>query len=120
MQVKVKFLRQSGRATLTVDASELHDYLRQLGVGLTPDGTKFADQPYAEQSVIDTYRNRLSTALLLCIGVQTVNLGDHYRAPIAMDTLNALADSVGEVVRAVVDHYRPIEISVVISGRKAA
>lgn len=120
MQVRVKFLRQSGRATCSIDASELHDYLRALGVPLTPDGTQFADQPSAEYGEIDTYRNRLSTKLLLKLGPQTVNLGDHYRQPIGADTLNTLSDTVGEVVRAVVDHYRPIEISVVISGKSLA
>lgn len=120
MNVKVKFLRQSGRATLTLDATELHEYLKGLGVALDATGTIFADQPYSEYRDIDTYRNKLASNLLLKVGPQTVNLADHYRQPIGMDTLTALADSVSDVVRAIVDHYRPIEISVVIVGKKAS
>lgn len=119
MQVKVKFLRQAGRATLSLDATELHEYLDQLGVEKDTDGA-YKDQPYSEHRDIDTYRNKIATPLLLRPGVQTISLGDFYSAPIGMDKLNALADTVGDVVRAVVDHYRPIEISVVISGKRAA
>lgn len=120
MQVKAKFLRQSGRATLSIDATELHDYLRQLGVALNTENTAFVDPPANDYPEIDTYRNRISPKLLLRIGPQSVKLGDHYRAPIGMDLLNTLADSIGDVVRTVVDHYRPIEISVVVVGKKAA
>lgn len=120
MQVKIKFVRLNGRASLTVDATELHDYLRTLGVGLNADGTELADQPYSEYQEIDTYRVRVAARLLLKLGLQTVNLGDHFRNPVGIDTLNTLSESVGEVVRSVVDHYRPIEISVVITGKKVA
>lgn len=119
MQVKVKFLRQAGRATLSLDATELHEYLDQLGVEKNPDGS-YKDAPAADHNEIDTYRGRISPKLLLRPGVQTVNLADHYGQPIGIDRLNTLADSVGDVVRQVVDHYRPIEISVVISGKRAA
>ncbi len=118
MNVKIKFLRQSGKATLTVDATELHDYLRALGITET-DG-RFDDAPYSEYSEIDNYRNKITTTLLLRTGVQTVALGDHYRNPVGIDVLDTLAASAADVVRAVVDYYRPIEISVVISGKKAA
>lgn len=119
MQVKVKFLRQAGRATLSLDATQLHEYLDALGIEKGADGV-YKDQPYSEYGEIDTYRNRLSMKLLLKPGVQTVNLGDHYSQPVGVDRLNALADSTGDVVRSIVDHYRPIEISVVINGKRAA
>lgn len=119
MQVKVKFLRQAGRATLSLDATELHEYLTALGVEKDSNGA-FREQPYAEYGEIDTYRSRISTKLLLKPGVQTVNLGEHFSQPVGVDKLNALAESTADVVRAIVDHYRPIEISVVINGKRAA
>jgi oligoribonuclease NrnB/cAMP/cGMP phosphodiesterase (DHH superfamily) len=120
MQIKIKFTRQTGKAFLNLDATELHEYLKEQGATLNAEGTEFADQPYSEHSEIDTYSNRIAPRLLLKVGLQSVDLGAYYRQPVGIDILNQLADRAGDVVRVVVDHYRPIEISVVVTGKKAA
>jgi hypothetical protein len=118
MQVKMKFRRENGKATLNLDASELHTYLRELGVA-EEDG-KFKDGPYSDYPQIDTYSNRLSPRILLTTGPQVVDLASLFNRPLTLDQLTRLADSASDVVRTVVDHYRPIEISVVIAGKKVA
>lgn len=120
MNVKLKFRRANGKATMFLDATELHNYLREQGVQMdagTP--TKFADRPRTNWREIDTDYHKVGTELLLTTGPQEVDLGRVYGGPVGLDTLNTLADSAGEVVRAIVDHYRPIEISVVIAGKAA-
>lgn len=120
MLVKVKLTRQSGRAMLSIDASELHAYLDTHGVPLDADGVRYINRPAADYSEIDTRRNQISSALLLRRGPQQVNVGDCYGRPVGVDLLQTLANSVEEVVRNVVDHYRPIEINVVIAGKAGA
>lgn len=119
MQVKVKFMRREGKTMVSVDASELHAFLDEQGVPKDAAGN-YTDAPRNDYDAIDSYRHKISPRLLTKPGVQLINLADHYSNPVGPDILSQLADSVEPVVRAVVDHYRPIEISVVVTGKKAA
>jgi hypothetical protein len=120
MQVKVKFIRRPGQgAAITIDASELHAFLDEQGVPKDAAGN-YADPPRDDYELINTYRHKISPRALTRPGVQTINLADHYSSPVGPEVLESLANSVGAVVRSVVDHYRPIEISVIVTGKKAA
>lgn len=118
MQVKMKFRRESGKAILSLDATDLHTYLRELGVTET-DG-KFQDGPHSDYEEIDTYNTKISPRLLLKSGPQTVEISRLFNRPMTLDQLTRLSDSAKGVVEEVVNHYRPIEISVVIAGKKVA
>lgn len=120
MNVKLKFRRENGKAVLALDATELHNYLREIGVELNSEGTKFVGAPYSDYTDIDPRSHRITTSLLLRLNPQTVDLSTVYSNPVTLNQLTALAESAGDVVRAVIDHYRPIEISVVIAGKKVA
>ncbi len=120
MNIKVKFVRVPGKgAAITIDASDLHSFLDEQGVPKDAAGN-YADPPRADYELVDTYRHKLSPRAFTRPGVQTISLADHYSTPVGPDILNQLAESVDTIVRQVVDHYRPIEISVIVTGKKAA
>lgn len=120
MNIKLKFVRRPGvGATISLDATALHAYLDEQGVPKDSAGN-YVDPPRNDYDLIDTYRNKLSPKAFTRPGVQEIVLANHYANPVGPDILAALADSVDSVVRQVVDHYRPIEISVVVVGKKSA
>lgn len=120
MNVKIKFRRALGKATASIDCAELHTYLTELGVQRDTGG-RFVDPPFAEYPEVDPNTPSISTGVLLRgEGVVELDLNHHFHRPVDGDVLSQLADSLGTTVRAVVDHYRPIEISVIVAGKKAA
>ncbi len=115
--ISVDFRRAKGQCLMIVDARELHAYLDRIGVERDATG-RFKNQPAQDYSVIDTGRNRVSAgALLKPEGPHEFNLLTHYSAPPSRALLAALRDSIATVVDTVIDHYRPIEISVRIHAK---
>lgn len=116
--ITVRFVRPAGgRLSIEIDATSLHAYLDMLGV--SHDGTRYADQPSGGDS-IDTYSHAIRPSLLLRVGVQTVALSQYYSSPVSKAVMISLARSVEAAALAVIEHYRPVSLRVEIGLKTPA
>lgn len=118
--IEIKFSRKDGRCLMTINAKEFQDYLLSLGVKKDRWGEWFANMP-GNGDTINVCENKLEPrAFLYCAnaGKMEVNLADHYSGPVTDRVLTALGESAQACVDRILEHYRPIEISVRIVKRK--
>ena len=117
--IEIKFSRKDGRTIMSVNAAEFHAYLLSLGVKKDRWGERFANPP--DTDIVDARNNKLMCgALLFCgnSGKLEVNLADYYSGPVTDRVLTAIGESAQACVDRILEHYRPIEISVRIVKRK--
>ena len=117
--IEIKFSRKDGRTIMTINAAEFHAYLVSLGVKKDRWGERFANSP--DTDIVDARNNKLMCgALTFCGngGKLEVNLADYYSGPVTDRVLTALGESAQGCVDRILEHYRPIEISVRIVKRK--
>lgn len=118
--VKVTFRRDKGACFMGIDARELHAYLERIGVEKQNNGS-FKSPPYSGYRVVDPGNHEIaSMALLKPGGPHDFNLLSEYHNIPGSEVLTRIAASVERVVNAIIDHYRPIEISVVIHSKPSA
>lgn len=124
--VDVTFSREKGKCLLRVNARTLHAYLDAIGVTRGPiagsPGYQYADRPADSARVVNTSAHTVSTTAILTAnqedGTAVYNLMDWYSSPPPASALQNLADSVEDAVTRIIEHYRPVEITVRILGGK--
>lgn len=117
--IEIKFSRKDGKTLMTVNAKDFQDYLSSLGVKKDRWGERFMNAP--DTDIINARDNKLCCgALLYCgsNGTLVVNLADFYSGPVTDRVLTAIGESAQACVDRILEHYRPIEISVRIVKRK--
>lgn len=117
--VAVKIVRSLTQGlTLEIDATRFHAYLDALGVSKGP--ISYNDLPPQDYSgALNRYEVKVQPqALCFTKHVATYRLADHYSGGLTFDQLVQLAQSVKDAAKKVIDHYRPIEISVKLVEKK--
>lgn len=116
--VTIDFRRDKGKAIMRVDARPLHAYLERIGVTRDIDGN-YDDRPRDGHSnpVTARYNQIAYNALLAVGGPHEYNLMESYSNYPSVEIMREIGNSVEDKVNCVVDHYRPVEISVVIHGK---
>lgn len=113
--VDVVFRREKGKCVMVIDAKGLHDYLARIGVDKTPGGQYHDGPPSSSSAITGTTVN--TKALLMSDGPQVFNLMDYFSNCPSAEVMRALGDSVHDAAHKIVEHYRPIEISVIIHAK---
>jgi hypothetical protein len=112
--VSVTFRRGKGQCLMVIDATGLHNYLARIGV--TERDGRFLDGPAGSSTIISGTTVHAG-ALLRTGGPQEFNLLDHFTNCPSGEVMRDLSASVDATVHKIVDHYRPIEISVIIHSK---
>lgn len=127
MQINVSYSKGGGKPTeMRIDARPLQDYLRALGVPLEYPGTadeRFAEGPACDYRVVNVNACAISPSVLLRTaneGQVVIKLSEHFRSPPTRDQMEILANSVAQVGQQIIEHYQPIEVSLVINFRGRA
>lgn len=122
--------REKGRAILTLDCSNLHNYLDTLGVQREDGYKRFANAPASRMDILDNVNHAIVPKALCSFdykkdangavmpGVLEFDLLKQYTTPPTEQTLQQLAESVRDAAIAVVTHYQPVEISITVVGKK--
>jgi hypothetical protein len=117
--VSVDFKRAKGRCVCRVDARAFHAYLDSVGVQYDERRDHYADLPRDPEgySVFNTSSSRVCPMVLLRrprAGESAVewDLMEHYSVPPIATTLEAIGESFEAVIDRIVEHYRPVEVSV--------
>ena len=117
--VSVSIKRDPTRGpSLVIDAARFHEYLAKLGV--TPVSGQFQNRPGQRVSgfVGASYHKSAPIALLTPANPVKVNLADYYSGTVTFQQLTDLAYSVKEAANLIIEHYRPIEISIRLVEKK--
>ena len=124
MQINVSYSKGGGKPTeMRIDARPLQDYLRALGVPLEHEGTadeRFTEGPHSDYRLVNVNTCSVSPAALLRTangGQVCIKLSEHFRNPPSRDQMEMLANSVATVGQQIIEHYQPIEVSLVINFR---
>lgn len=113
--VNLTFRRAKGQCLMVVDARGLHDYLNLIGVARTEDGSSFKDGPGNMSAIVSPSYNRIEPgALLKCNGPHEFSLLPYYTNCPSAEIMRELSASLDGTIHKIVEHYRPIEISVII------
>lgn len=113
--VKLQIKREAGRLYMYVDARGLHDILD--AVGARTSGDMYLDRPNTSISVANS-TFRLSTETLLKKEYPVkYDLTAVYTTPPTLGNLQTLRDSGFEQVRKILEHYQPIDISLVVQKK---
>ena len=117
--VSVKIIRGSAqRLTLEIDATRFHAYLDAIGVTKGP--ITYNDMPPQDYNgAIHRYEHKIQPQALLQVKhVNSYSLGDVYSGGLTFEQMVELANSVKDVANKIINHYRPVEISVRLIDKK--
>lgn len=117
--ISITFKRDSGKLIMTVDAKEFVEYLQTLGCK-SSDGQYLDNRPYASSSVCGSDGKLSPKALVRLNGPHDYNLSEVFSSPPTTAFLQAIGESAEETARAILDHYRPVEIRVRVLPKPAA
>lgn len=124
--VSVDFKRSAGRCSMIVQASGFHAYLDRIGVPFDDYAMMYKDAPADRDGnrsrPISPRSNTISPFALLRKspdGSITFDIGQYYSSPPLAAALNQIGDSIEECIDLIVDHYRPVEISVRVHTKAA-
>lgn len=121
--IDAKFIRREGKMSLVIDARPFHELLTRIGAPKGRQGDRFVNRPQSAEQYIDARNNSIMTfALLHCPGDPiTINLLDYYRdTPPTFEQIKKLGQSVETVAQLILDHYRPVEVSVKVFDKTGA
>lgn len=117
--VSVSIKRDPQRGpSLIIDSARFQEYLAKLGI--VPVGGAYPNRPnYRVGGLVDAGTHKIAPlALLTRPNPVRVNLADYYSGTITFQQLTDLAYSVKEAANLIVEHYRPIEISIRLVEKK--
>lgn len=108
--------KTTGALELCIDAKALHEHLDAIGI--PKQGGEYLNPPYSGFGVVR--ENSLSSALFLRVPPQSqyplvVNLSANFDAPPPYSRLLEICRSADVVVRRILTHYEPIDISFTIA-----
>lgn len=106
--------KTTGALELCIDAKALHEHLDAIGI--PKQGGEYLNQPYSGFGVVR--ENSLSSNLFLKVPPQyplVVNLSANFDLPPPYSRLLEICRSADAVVRRILTHYEPIDISFTIA-----
>jgi hypothetical protein len=113
--VNISFKKKDGHTYMVVDARELQAILDSLGA-VHRDG-RYMDRPVFNNQVVDASTHKLSSEVFLIRpgannSLPEFDLTAVYNRPISKANLETLGESAEGVVRMILDHYQPVDITV--------
>jgi hypothetical protein len=113
--VNISFFKKDGHTFMKVDARELQIILDGLGA-VARDG-RYMDRPVVNHQVVDPTTHKLSSEVFLVKpgangALPEFDLTATYNRPISKANLETLGESAEGVVRMILDHYQPVDITV--------
>lgn len=102
---------------LTINAKNLHDHLDSIGVPKETNGVWYKNRPRTDFQIAGN--GRISTEMFLKRTYpNVVDLSSVFTTPPPFRKLAELAQSGKAVVASILDHYRPVDISVHVFAKE--